>query len=250
MRRVLYVEYDGTNFVGLQTQKNGRSVQQTLEQTLAQIPGTMPKVWACGRTDSGVHALAMPFHYDTQDTIPVDKVPYALNALLPSDMRVVGASQVADDFHARKQCCWREYRYRILLSRMPTALDRSRVWWIPQPLNLVPMRHACELLVGKHDFKAFAIQEERSTVREIFQTRLEVWPTDGSSQELWLGFVGSGFLRGQVRSMVGTLVEVGLGKRSSDNIQALLSSGTRSDAGPTAPPQGLYFVRAGYKPLQ
>jgi tRNA pseudouridine38-40 synthase len=247
-RILLTLEYDGTGFAGLQTQAQGeRTVQQELEAALGKIPGARPKIWACGRTDAGVHAMAMPVHYDTKDSIPTEKIPYALNSLLPPDIRAIAAEEVAPDFHARKSCHWREYRYRILLRRMPPALERHRVWWIPHSLNLIPMRHALEHLVGTYDFRAFAVKEERSTIRQIYRTHLEVWPAQGG-REIWLEFVGSGFLRGQVRSMVGTLVEVGLGKRDSGSIQALLEGGTRKDAGATAPAQGLYFVRAGYRP--
>lgn len=293
MRRIkLTIEFDGTLFAGLQTQggphpsapspeQNGqerlrpspiRTVQGELEAALAQIPGTVPKIVACGRTDTGVHALAMPVHYNTEDSIPAARIPFALNSLLPPDLRALSAEEVDPEFHARKSCFWREYRYRILQRTIPPALERSRVWWIPNALNLVPMRHALESLVGLHDFGAFAVKEgsgkaagagtgpsahnfaetvprlgERTTVREVYRAHLEVRPAD-SGREVWLEFTGSGFVRGQVRSMVGTLVEVGLGKRDSSSMAALLEGGSRSQAGPTAPPQGLYFVRAGYEP--
>lgn len=251
MRRIkLTIEYDGTHFAGMQIQGQGeRTVQGELETALGQIPGAVSKIWACGRTDAGVHALAMPIHYDTEDSIPEEKIPYALNTLLPPDIRAVGAEEVEENFHARKSCYWREYRYRILLRRLPPALERNRVWWVPQSLNLVPMRHALEHLVGQHDFRAFAIKEERETLRRIFRAHLEVRHAE-VGRELLLEFVGSGFVRGQVRSMVGTLVEVGLGKRDSSDIQTLLKGGARKDAGATAPPQGLYFVQAGYKPYK
>lgn len=271
LRRILLnLEYDGTHFAGLQTQTQGslppsvpsaqeemgglkvkpvRTVQQVLEAALGKIPGAKPKIWACGRTDAGVHAIAMPVHYDTEDNIPTEKIPYALNSLLPPDIRAIAAQEVAPDFHARKSCYWREYRYRIAQRRMPPALERCRVWWVPQSLNLIPMRHALEHLIGSHDFRAFAVKEERATIRQIYRTHLEVWPTEGG-REIWIEFVGSGFLRGQVRSMVGTLVEVGLGKRDSGSIAALLEGGTRKDAGATAPAHGLYFVRAGYQPYR
>jgi tRNA pseudouridine38-40 synthase len=250
MRRIkLIIEYDGTQFSGLQSQKKGeRTVQDVLQEALAQIPGAVAKITAAGRTDAGVHALAMPIHYDTEDSIPIGQIPLALNTLLPPDTRAIHAEEAAADFCARRSCHWRHYRYRILNQAMPTALDRNRVWWIPQALNPVVMRHAIEFLVGKHDFKAFAIKEERQTVREIFKVHLSIDLSRHSNHHMELGFIGSGFLRGQVRSMVGTLVEVGTGKRDSRSIAKLLEGSTRKDAGPTAPAQGLYFVEAGYTP--
>jgi tRNA pseudouridine38-40 synthase len=252
VRRILLaVEYDGTRFAGLQTQAKGeRTVQAVLQAALSRIPGAIPKAVPAGRTDAGVHALAMPFHYDTADSIPTAKIPHALNSFLPPDLRALSAEEVGPDFHARKSCRWRHYRYRILQRPMAPSLERHRVWWIPQALNLVAMRHALEHLEGEHDFRAFAIKAERSTVRRLYRAHLTVvTPLEGRrAQEIWLEFVGSGFVRGQVRSMVGTLVEVGLGKRDSGDIPRLLERGTRKDAGPTAPPQGLYFVQAGYTP--
>ncbi len=263
MRRIkLTVEFDGTKFAGLQTQAQGqRTVQKVLEQALSQIPGAIPKVVAAGRTDAGVHALAMPFHYDTEDAIPPERIPLALNALLPPDLRALWAEEAPPGFHARKSCRWRAYRYRILNRRMPSALLRHYAWWLPQPLNLVAMRHALEGLEGEHDFKAFAVKEKRPTVRQIYRAHLTAFTPDlaqdpKNEREIHLEFVGSGFLRGQalawegVRSMVGTLVEVGLGKRESGSLRELLEGGTRPQAGPTAPPQGLYFVGAGYEPWE
>ncbi|HGY08779.1 MAG TPA: tRNA pseudouridine(38-40) synthase TruA [Oceanithermus profundus] len=245
MRRVkLLLEYDGTEFAGFQQQAQGeRTVQGVLEAALARIPGTRPKVTAAGRTDSGVHALAMPVHYDTEDTVPVDKVPLALNALLPPDVRVLEAEEVPPDWHARYSARWRRYLYRVQGRSQPTALDRHRVWWLPQPLDFSAIAAAAELLVGEHDFGAFANREKRATVRRLHQAHVEA-----SGGELRLHFVGSGFVRGQVRSMVGTLVEVGLGRRPPEDVARLLAHPERSEGGATAPPQGLYFVAAGYSP--
>ena len=245
VRRVkLLLEYDGTEFAGFQIQAKGeRTVQGVLEETLAGVPGTLPKITAAGRTDRGVHALAMPVHYDTKDTIPIEKLPQALNTLLPPDVRVLEAEEVAPDWHARHSARWRQYWYRVLNRSQPTALERWRVWWVPQPFDFPALAEAARLLEGKHDFGSFANREKRSTVRKLYQVRVEA---DGG--ELHLHFIGNGFVRGQVRSMVGTLVEVGLGKRKPENITELLEKPDRSRAGPTAPAQGLYFVAAGYEP--
>jgi len=245
MRRVrLLLEYDGTGFAGFQVQAQGeRTVQGVLEVALARIPGACPKVTAAGRTDSGVHALAMPVHYDTEDTVPAARLPQALNALLPPDVRVLEAEEVPPGWHARYSARWRRYLYRVLNRRQPTALDRHRVWWVAQPFDFPAVAAAARLLEGEHDFGAFANREKRSTVRALYQARVEA--TGG---ELHLHFVGSGFVRGQVRAMVGTLVEVGLGRRPPEDVERLLENPRRSDGGATAPPQGLYFVEAGYSP--
>ncbi|AEB12473.1 tRNA pseudouridine(38-40) synthase TruA [Marinithermus hydrothermalis] len=245
MRRIkLTLEYDGTRFAGFQRQAKGeRTVQAELESALAQIPGAVPKVVAAGRTDAGVHALGMVVHYDTEDRIPPEKIPYALNRLLPPDVRALAAEAAPPGFHARYSCHWRRYRYRILNRQMPSALARERTWWVPKPLDANAMQQGLAHFLGEHDFKAFATQERRGTVRTLYRARLE-----RCGEEIVIDLVGNGFLRGQVRAMVGTLVEVGLGKRDPDVIAWLLAHGERKDAGPSAPPQGLYFVAAGYAP--
>ena len=244
MRRIaLVLEYDGTYFAGFQRQARGeRTVQGVLEEALARIPGARPKVVAAGRTDAGVHALAMVVHYDTEDPIPEARIPLALNPLLPEDVRVRSARVVSPEFHARKSARWRAYRYRILLRKAPSALLRHRVLWHPGPLDLGAMRRALRYFVGRHDFRAFATKEKRATERELYLARLKP-----KGEEVWIEFAGSGFLRGQVRAMVGSLLEVGRGQKPPEWIAELLGGKPRSAGGPTAPPQGLYFLAAGYR---
>ncbi|WP_457636953.1 tRNA pseudouridine(38-40) synthase TruA [Oceanithermus sp.] len=244
MRRVkLILEYDGTNFSGFQVQARGeRTVQGVLEDALRKIPGAKPRVVAAGRTDAGVHALGMPVHYDTEDSVPVDKVRLALNSLLPPDLRVLTAEEMPPEWHARHSARWRHYWYRVLNRSQPTALERNRVWWVPQPFDFPAIAAAAKLLEGKHDFGSFANREKRSTVRELYRVLVEA-----SAGELHLHFIGNGFVRGQVRAMVGTLVEVGLKKRNPADIERLLENPNRAKGGITAPPQGLYFVEAGYR---
>ncbi len=245
MRRIaLTLEYDGTHFAGFQRQAKGeRTVQAVLEAALAEIPGARPRVVPAGRTDAGVHALGMVVHYDTEDAIPPEKIPAALNTRLPGDLRVLRARVAPPGFHARKSAHWRAYRYRILLRKTPSALLRDRVLWHPGPLELEAVRRALSYLVGRHDFKAFATREKRDTERVLYLARLRL-----HGQEAWLEFVGSGFLRGQVRAMVGSLLEVGAGKKPPEWIAELLAGRPRAEGGPTAPPQGLYFLAAGYRP--
>ncbi|WP_022798604.1 tRNA pseudouridine(38-40) synthase TruA [Thermus islandicus] len=246
MRRLLLLtEYDGTHFAGLQRQGPGlRTVQGELEGALPGI-GALAKAVAAGRTDAGVHALAMPFHVDVEGKIPVEKVPEALNRLLPEDLKVVGAREVAPDFHARKDALWRAYLYRVLVRPHPSPLLRHRALWVRRPLDLAAIREALPLLLGRHNFLGFAKEEGRQGVRELLEARLE--EAEGEAGlEVRFYFKGTSFLRGQVRGMVGTLLEVGLGKRPPESLRAVLESGDRRLAGPSAPAHGLYFVEAAY----
>lgn len=243
MRRIkLTLEYDGNGFYGFQYQARGeRTVQQCLEQALENLPGAVPKVTAAGRTDTGVHALGMVVHLDAGDPVPTSRFAQALNQKLPQDLRVLLAEGVSENFHARFDCLWRRYRYRILNRRTSPVLERYRVGWIPSPLRTELMREALHHFLGKHDFMAFATREVRPTTHELYHVDLLK-----RGEEIWLEFVGSGFARGMVRAMVGTLIEVGLGKRAPDTMPGLLKAADRKKAGPSAPPQGLYFMEAGY----
>ncbi|GAA6755002.1 tRNA pseudouridine(38-40) synthase TruA [Thermus thalpophilus] len=246
MRRILILtEYDGTHFAGLQRQRPGlRTVQGELERVLPEI-GALPKAVAAGRTDAGVHALAMPFHFDLPGKIPTEKIPEALNRLLPEDLKVLSAREVAQDFHARKDALWRAYRYRLLLRPHPSPLLRHRALWVRRPLDLAALRAALAHLPGRHNFLGFAAGEVREGVRELYEARLE--EVEGElGPELHLLFRGQSFLRGQVRGMVGTLLEVGLGKRPPESLRRILETADRRLAGPSAPPQGLYFLEARY----
>lgn len=247
MRRILLLtEYDGTHFAGLQRQREGlRTVQGELEKALPHI-GALPKAVAAGRTDAGVHALAMPFHIDLASRIPVEKVPEALNRLLPEDLKVVAAREVAPDFHARRDALWRAYRYRVLLRPHPSPLLRRRVLWLRRPLDLKAMEEALPLLLGRHNFLGFAKEETREGVRELLEARLEVLEEGEMGPEVRFYFKGRSFLRGQVRGMVGTLLEVGLGRRSPESVKAILETADRRLAGQSAPATGLYFLEAAY----
>ena len=246
MRRLLLLtEYDGTHFAGLQRQREGlRTVQGELERALPGI-GALPKAVAAGRTDAGVHALLMPFHIDLQSPIPTEKVPEALNRLLPEDLKVVAAKEVGPDFHARRDALWRAYRYRVLLRPHPSPLLRHRALWLKGPLDLKAMEKALPLLLGRHNFLGFAKEETREGVRELLEVRLEALEGE-AGPEVRFYFRGQSFLRGQVRGMVGTLLEVGLGKRPPESLRAILETGDRRLAGPSAPAMGLYFLEAAY----
>jgi tRNA pseudouridine38-40 synthase len=248
MRRIrLTLEYDGSDFYGWQLQAGGeRTVQGVLERALADIPGAKPRIIAAGRTDAGVHALAMTAHYDTADTIPLERVQAALNARLPADVRVLSAELASPDFHAQFSCCYRRYLYRLRLVRgdeRGVALARRRALHLWQRLELAAMSDAARYFEGTHDFAALATDETRATVRTVYRCRLQA-----SGRELALHVVADGFLRNMVRALVGTLLWVGEGRLRPEAIPALLATKDRRQAGHNVPPHGLYFVEAGYTP--
>lgn len=246
VRYKLTLEYDGTHFFGWQVQrKTGeRTVQGCLESALSKLPGMTPTAWAAGRTDRGVHALAMVVHCDGDGRFAPEKLQRALNAHLPPDVRVLHVEHVADNFHAQYDCLYREYIYKMKLVRESlrgTALDRNYVLHLPKRLNITAMQQATPLFEGKHDFAALATQETRGTVREVLVSRLE-----HTDHTLEFHVAATGFLRNMVRAMVGTLLLVGEGKIVPEGVLEILASQDRANAGMNVPAHGLYFVKAGY----
>lgn len=251
MRRIrITIEYDGTDFYGWQVQaKTGeRTVQGVMEAALAHIPHAVPKIRAAGRTDAGVHALAMVAHYDTADGIPSQQIVRMFNARLPADVRVLQAEEVSQDFEAQYSCCYRRYVYKMRLARgypAKSALERQRRLFLYQKLDTTAMQAACTYFLGKKDFAALATQETRSTVRELYLCRLDV-----DARDLELHVAADGFLRNMVRALVGTLLWVGEGKIQPEQLPALLAAGERGKLGMNAPAHALYFAKAGYHPWQ
>ncbi len=248
MRYKLTLEFDGTYFFGWQVQrKTGeRTVQGCLETALEKLPGMTPTAWAAGRTDRGVHALAMVAHCDGDGRFAPDKLQRALNAHLPPDVRVLEVDQVADDFHAQYDCHFRQYVYQMRLVRgdlTGTALERHFALHLQQTLDIAAMQVAAPLFVGEHDFAALATQETRATTREVFLSQLE-----HDRHELRYHVAATGFLRNMVRAMVGTLLLVGEGKLAPERVLEILNSKDRAQAGMNVPPHGLYFVKASYQP--
>lgn len=243
-RYKLIVEYDGAPFVGWQRQENGLSVQAALEAAINALCGVEATMHAAGRTDAGVHALAMPTHVDLPRAFPPDKVRGAVNHYLrPAPVAVLSAELASDDFHARFSARARHYLYRIVNRRAPLALDRGKAWRIPGDIDARAMHAAGEALVGRHDFSTFraARCQAASPVKTL--TALSV---DKDGEEIVVRASAPSFLHRQVRSMVGSLVQVGLGRWPSDDIAAALAARDRAACGPVAPPEGLYFVKADY----
>ena len=243
-RYKLTLEYDGTPFVGWQMQGEGASVQGVLTQAMARFCGHPVKVAGAGRTDAGVHALGQVAHVDLQKDWRVDRVRDAVNAhLRPHPVAVLSAEKVADGFDARFSAKKRHYLYRIVNRRADLALERARAWRVPRRLDVAAMHAAAQRLTGKHDFTTFRSTEcqAKSPVKTL--DRLDV-TRDGD--EVRINTSARSFLHNQVRSMVGSLVLVGDGKWSGDDLARVLAARNRAACGPVAPPEGLYLVKVDY----
>jgi tRNA pseudouridine38-40 synthase len=238
------IEYDGEPFMGWQRQEHGPSVQQALEEALQRMIGGSAQFFAAGRTDAGVHALAMSAHVDIARELTPHRLREGLNALVrPHPISVLDVQPIADDWHARFSCVRRRYLYRILSRRAPPALNSGRVWHIPVPLDLEAMRAGAAHLVGRHDFTTFrsAHCQSESPVKTLDQ--LDVAQT---GEEIHVTAAARSFLHHQVRSMVGCLALVGRGQWQPDDMRQALEARDRSALGFNAPPHGLYFVEAVY----
>ncbi len=240
----LLLEYDGTNYHGCQRQRGDLTIQQVIEEALERLTGEKVALIGSGRTDAGVHALGQVANFHTNSSIPLKAFHAGLNSMLPEDIAVLAAEEASPQFHARKAARAKTYEYRLLNRPSRSPLHRNSGWWLAHRLDLEAMIAAALALPGKHDFSAFRASKSGNLnpVRQIFSARWQTHPGG------WLRFTitGNGFLRGMVRSLVGTMVEVGQGKAEPSLLAELLKSGERRLAGPTAPPQGLYLVEVEY----
>jgi len=240
----LTIEFDGRPFMGWQRQDHGPSVQQSLEEAIHRMTGERAAVHAAGRTDAGVHALAMTAHCDIQKSVTEHRLREGLNALVrPHPISITDVEEVADDWHARFSCIGRKYLYRILNRRAPPALDRGRVWHIALPLDVEAMADGAAHLVGNHDFTTFRSVHCQSESPVKTLDRLEVTRV---GEEIRIEADARSFLHHQVRSMVGCLALVGRGNWAPNDIKKALESRNRAELGLNAPPDGLYFVEAVY----
>ena len=219
-------------------------MQQTLEEALQRMTGEPAQFIAAGRTDAGVHALAMSTHADVQRALTAHRLREGLNALVrPQPISVIAVEPVADDWHARFSCIGRRYLYRILNRRAPPALDEGRVWHVAVPLEVEAMREGAAHLVGRHDFTTFRSAQCQSDSPVKTLDALEV---SRAGEEIHVGAAARSFLHHQVRSMVGCLAMVGRGQWRPDDMGKALEARDRAALGFNAPPQGLYFVEAIY----
>ena len=241
-RYKVILEYAGTNLIGWQENRQGPSVQSLMKDAIEKFCGARPDVVGAGRTDAGVHAIAMTAHFDLDGNHSADTVMRALNFyLVGMPVSVLNCEIVSDDFHARFDCTSRHYKYVVLNRSASPVLQQNRVYWVPRKLDVDAMRAAAIKLIGNHDFTSFRASEcqAKSPIKTLDQIDITC---DGD--EIIFEFSARSFLHHMVRNIVGTLIEIGLGKPY--DIDAILAAKNRAVAGPTAPADGLYFIRADY----
>jgi tRNA pseudouridine38-40 synthase len=245
MRLKAIIRYDGTLFSGYQVQPNGRTVQGVIEKVLTKMhKGDHVRVTASGRTDQGVHAVGQVIHFDTELKIPSENWLRALNTMLPDDVEVVSITEVPDDFHARYDVSEKEYRYYILNAEEKNLFRRHYTHFVEGELDLGAMYEASQHFLGSHDFSSFCAANSNikgDKVRTI--TDITV---NQEEKDIIVRVRGTGFLYNMVRIIVGTLIDIGLGKREPEEISEIIAAQDRSKAGKTAPPQGLYLWEVSY----
>lgn len=243
-RYKLTVEYDGRPFAGWQIQADQLTVQGLLTAAVEALSGDKTLVQGAGRTDAGVHARAQVAHADLTKEWDTDTIRDALNAhLRPHPIAILAAERAADDFNARTSAIRRHYLYRIINRRADLTLEAGRAWRVPRPLDAAAMHKAAQRLIGKHDFTTFRSTEcqAKSPVKT-----LDILKVERSGEDVYVTSVARSFLHNQVRSMVGSLVPIGEGKWSPDDLAKALEARDRAACGPVAPPDGLYLMKVEY----
>ncbi|MCM1305903.1 MAG: tRNA pseudouridine(38-40) synthase TruA [Bacteroides sp.] len=268
MRYVAVISYFGANYVGWQRQLNGLSVQETLEKAMSKAFGEEVSATASGRTDAGVHALAQVVHFDVNTSIPTDKIPFAVNSCLPSDISMLSCEVAPDDFNARFSAKKKTYCYKLYLSRHPRPMLESTHEHIVVPLDLNVMREGASVIEGEHDFKCFEATGSviKNTVRTVYGVDIKVSPLeridgvfgegvcdkdDGVDGRIFdctveISVTGNGFLYNMVRIIAGTLVYMGMGKLTTDDLKIALATCDRTLVGKTLPPHGLHLLSVKY----
>ena len=244
MRNIaLFLTYLGTRYHGWQVQKNLPTVAETLEKAAAQVVGHSVHVTGCGRTDAGVHARCYVANFRTTSTIPVERLPYALNTHLPCDIVVTKAFEVNENFNAIGSCVKKEYTYLIYNSGIRDPFYVNRAWFYPKHLDETVMQRAADCFIGTHDFAAVRSvgTDVKSTVRTVYDYKVE---RDGDLISLRVS--ANGFLYNMARAMAGTCVYAAEGKFPPEDVAQILLNGDRTAAGPTVPPGGLYMTQLWY----
>ena len=245
MRNVrLLLQYEGTRYQGWQRQESSENtIQGKLEKLLGQMCGEPIEIQASGRTDAGVHAEGQVANFHTTCQMPVEEMQKYMNSYLPQDIAVIDIAEASERFHSRLNAAGKCYRYQVWNSEVPNVFLRRYALEYPQPLNLEAMRQAAAHLLGEHDFKAFtsAKKGKKSTVRRIERITIEQ-----AGSLITFTFQGNGFLYHMVRILMGTLLEVGTGKRTPESIPGLIASESRENAGALVPAKGLTLVKVDY----
>jgi len=247
-RYKLTIEYDGSSFVGWQRQKNGLGVQEVLEKAVEKFCGEMVTVFGSGRTDAGVHAFAQIAHFDIEKETEGITVRDALNHhLKQGKISVLSAEAVDEEFHSRFSAKQRAYVYRMVSRRAPITYDQGRVWWVPVKLDVAAMQEASQVLLGKHDFSTFRGSECQANgpVKTLDAISVERIDYSGGD-EIQIRVRARSFLYRQVRNFAGSLKLVGEGRWTVADFKTAFEAADRTKGGPTAPPEGLYFVEAIY----
>lgn len=240
------VSYDGTNFSGSQIQPNKRTIQFEIEKAIKKIhKGKQIRIYASGRTDTGVHAMGQVFHFETDLVIPGSNWKKALNAILPDDIYVKKVENVARNFHAQFDAIEKEYRYFILNSKEVDVFKRNYSYFYPFAIDMDKIKQACKLFEGTHDFTSFC--SARSTVKGTKVRTLYEVSCEKQADEIVFVLRGNGFLYNMVRIIVGVLLDVGSGKLSMNDIEEMFRKKDRSAAGKTAPPTGLFLWTVKYE---
>ena len=244
MRHIkLIIEYDGRGFNGWQKQPNKLNIQGEIERAIKEVTGEEVELNASGRTDAGVHAISQVANFKTESNIDINKIPLALNSKLKKSIIIKKAEEVDLNFHARYNAKGKKYRYIINNSLVGSAIYRDLEYNFPIKLDVEKMKHSAKYFEGEHDFKAFRSSgtSNKNSVREIYKVEIKE-----ENERIILEFTGNGFLYNMVRIMVGTLMDVGLGKIKPESIKDIIDSKERTKAGKTAPAQGLYLVEVYY----
>lgn len=241
----IVIEYDGADFAGWQIQPGRRTVQEEIEKAIEIITSSHSRVSGSGRTDAGVHARGQVAHFLSAARLGAEEWLRALNATLPEDIRIIDAAEVSPEFDARRSATGKWYRYEILTRQVASPIERRHVWHVPFKLDIKAMRKAAKAIKGERDFRSFRGSgcASKSTVRII--KRLDIKYMD--EDHLVFDIEATAFMRYMVRNIVGTLVEVGRGKISPDDVKHILAAQDRRRAGPTAPPQGLTLMEVYYR---
>ncbi|MCI8360281.1 MAG: tRNA pseudouridine(38-40) synthase TruA [Clostridiales bacterium] len=247
-RLLLTLRYDGTGYHGWQVQKNGVTVQETLQNALEAVLAVRPSVTGCSRTDAGVHAEQFCCHLDTTSSIPPEKLAAALNAHLPGNMAVCGCREVSAGFHARYDCKGKTYRYQIYNSRWPNPFYDAYAWRLRSPVDMELLAASCKPFLGRHDFAGFSAAGSSvvDTVRTLSGLSAEAHEIGTGERLICLRVTADGFLYNMVRILTGTLAAVQQGKIRLEELPDILASRNRNRAGPTAPPQGLFLEKVFY----